>query len=263
MAKRPLSKLVNLVESASTSAPVEKQFITDLLYSIEHIADSSSYTPSRTFKPSSIGGCPRNIYYQLIGAETQKEGHSSATNVGILESGTDRHERIQKAICDMKKSGIDCEYIDIETFVKSRGLDYIEIKGKSGIETRCFWKDIPLSFLTDGIIRYKGKYYILEIKTMNMNKFIESRDVRDEHKSQGICYSMAFGIEDVLYLYECRDTLAKKAFIYHVTDEMRGGLMNKINYIKQCVADGTPPEVEGNRNKCRYCNYQHICEKKG
>ena len=263
MARSSLSKLLSLVNDTCEEAPVEKQFVTDLRYSIEKDDEKNIRVPSKTFKPSSIGGCDRRIYYQLVGAERDVGQPKSASNIGILESGSDRHERLQKALCGMKDNGIDLEYVDVETFVKQRQLDYIEIKEKQGMETKCFWADIPLSFLTDGIIRYKGKYYILEIKTMNSRKFYESRDVREEHKDQGICYSAAFGLDNVIYLYENRETLDKKAFLFHVTDEMREDLLQKTRRIKACAEKEVPPEVMPTPQKCRYCEYAQMCQKDG
>lgn len=259
MARKSLTSLVKLVEDVSTEAPVEKAFVADLNYSIEKSAGKDKHTPSRTFKPSSIGGCAKCIAYQLIGEEPHGEKGLSASTVGILENGTDRHIRLQEAICDMKNNGIDCEYVDVADFVKQEELDYIKIVAKSGIETKCFWEEIPLSFLTDGIIKYKGKYYILEIKTMNADKFFKSKDVREEHKAQGICYSLAFGISDVIYLYECRDSLSRKAFRFHVTDSMRKDLMEKVNYIKDTIASGELPHAEKGV-KCKYCPYSYLCE---
>ncbi len=46
-----------------------------------------------------------------------------------------------------------------------------------------------------------------------------------------VTYSMAFGIDDVLYLYEDRNSLEKKAFLFHVTNEMRTELSEKIQRI--------------------------------
>ena len=260
MARKSLSKVLDIIENASSEAPIEKRFINDLTYSIEQTANKGTHKPSKAFKPSSIGGCERNLYYQLCGAEQNKTNNSSYSNVGILESGTDRHIRLQEAICEMKNNGIDCEYVDVADFIKQHGLDYLEVKEKSGMETKCFWKEIPLSFLTDGIVRYNGQYYILEIKTMNSKKFFESKDVRQEHIAQGVCYSLAFKLNKVLYLYENRETLDKKAFILEVTDGMRKGLLNKTERVKECVKNHIPPEINPNNHMCAYCSYSELCK---
>ena len=107
--------------------------------------------------------CVRNMYYQVIG-EDYDESDPKYSNIGILNSGTDIHIRVQQAIEGMKDNGIDCEYIDVADFVTSRNLDYLTIREKKGMETKLYHNLLNMSFMTDGIIRYKGKYYILEIK---------------------------------------------------------------------------------------------------
>ena len=91
---------------------------------------------SNCYKPSSMN-CIRNMYFQRIGAEKDKS-KASAERSRIGESGTAAHEYIQKHIMNMKKNGMDCEYIDVESFIKMRGLDYLMVIGKSGIETKLF-----------------------------------------------------------------------------------------------------------------------------
>jgi len=260
LARSKLNKIVKMVEEASSSSPLEKQFIADLNFSIEKTDSSIEHHPSKTFKPSSIGSCPRSIYYQLIGAKQDTERRSSATLVGILENGTDRHIRIQKAIEDMRGNGIDCDYIDVETFINERGLqDEITVVSKVGMETKCYSPIYNVSFLTDGIIRYKGKYYILEIKTMNAQKFIESRATREEHQAQGILYCILFHLDKVMYLYEDRNGLNKKAFVFEVSDEMKQELIDKMKYITDCVERNTLPEIPENK-KCTYCAYMQLCQ---
>jgi CRISPR/Cas system-associated exonuclease Cas4 (RecB family) len=115
-----------------------------------------------------------------------------------------------------------------------------------------------VSFLTDGIIKYKGKYYILEIKTMNTQKYIESKQVRSEHTAQGTLYCLLFHLSSVLYLYEDRGMLNKKAFLYNVTEEMKDELVQKMQYISDCVEKQTPPDIPENK-KCTYCPYMNLC----
>lgn len=259
MSSKSLKKIVNLVESANNSLPIEQSFVNDLVYTIEKEDANSKRTPSKTFKPSSIGGCKRNIYFQLIGCEQDKD-RSSSNLIGICESGTDRHIRLQTAICNMRNNGIDCEYIDVADFVEQRNLTDIEIVEKSGIETKCYNKKYNISFLTDGIIRYKKKYYILEIKTEMSTKYFTHLTVRPEHISQGVTYFISFGIPDVIYLYENRDTLDKKAFLLTVTEEQKNEVINTIKYINKCVSKNIVPDKEEDKHKCTYCKYKEKCK---
>ena len=61
----------------------------------------------------------------------------------------------------MKKNGMDCEYIDVESFIKMRGLDYLVVIGKSGIEAVC----------TANVIKYLWRYE-------------EKNGLEDIHKAQ-------------------------------------------------------------------------------
>lgn len=240
--------------------PPEKQFVHDLERCIELENNNNSRKPSQTYKPSSIGGCERNIYFQLIGAEPDASKRS-AMLVCIGESGTDRHIRLQQHIIAMKDFGIDCEYIDVEDFVKTRNLTDIEIISKDGIETKCYNKRYNISFLTDGIIRYNGKYYILEIKTETSRKYWEHDNTRSEHLAQGIAYYLSFGISQVMYLYENRDALNHKAYITQFDEQSLNDMIDKIKKIDEFVISNTvPPKIE-DKHKCVYCTYKKECEK--
>ena len=176
MARNSLKNVMRLIDVANNELSIEQQFLNDLINSIEKSAEAESVKPSQTYKPSSMN-CVRAMTYQVLGVEPDVAS-ASYQFVGICESGTDRHIRIQKAIEDMKKViGVDCEYINVADFVKQRNLTDLEIKGKSGMETKLYHKKLNMSFMTDGIIRYKGKYFIFEFKTETSNKFYRRQDV--------------------------------------------------------------------------------------
>ena len=154
MARKSLKSVIKAIDRANKDVPVEQQFIEDLKRSIE-LEDMKNFRkPSMTYSPSGMG-CIRAMYYKRTGVDVVPD--SSYTMVGICESGTDRHERIQNAISKMKDNGFDCEYIDVADYVKSRGLDlYLDIVDKCGNETKLYDKVRNVSFLCDGIIKYQG-----------------------------------------------------------------------------------------------------------
>ena len=259
-----LLNILNLVDAATDEMPIEQQFLCDLRASIEKNDEKNARKPSQSYKPSSMH-CIRNMYYQVTGVETEGDRATSEL-VGICESGTDRHDRIQKAVMAMKDNSIDCEYVNVADYVKSRGLDKdITIVSQQGNETKLFHNTLKMSFLCDGIIRYKGKYYILEIKTETSGKFWERKDVNPDHILQGTAYSIAFGLDDVLFLYECRDNCSKKAFMLHVSDKMKEDLIGKISNCDMYVEQGTVPPKPNELSKkaCAYCPYSKRCERDG
>lgn len=262
MARNSLKNVAKLIASAKEEIPVEQQFLNDLKRSIEIDADSGYSLPSRTYKPSGMN-CIRASYYQVSGIEPDKSS-SNYTLVGICNSGTDIHVRIQTAVERMKENGMDCEYIDVQQFVNSRRLtDTLQIVSKNGMETKLYHKKLNMSFMCDGIIRYKNHYYILELKTENSYKFMNRKGVDPSHYHQGTAYSIAFGLDEVLFVYISRDVLDMKAFMFNVTDEMKQEL---IGYITDC--DGyvarkiVPPKPEDVAKKtCNYCIYKTQCGK--
>lgn len=263
MARTGLKNVLRLIETARETLPPEQDFLSDLKRSIELTADKNSRIPSKTYKPSSMN-CIRASYYQLLGVQPD-ESTASYSLVGICNSGTDIHVRIQIAIAEMQDNGMDCEYIPVDEFIRIRKLKDINVVGVSGMETKLYHKKFNMSFMCDGIIKYKGRYYILELKTENSYKFANRREVDPSHYNQATAYSLAFGINQILFVYISRDVLDMKAFMFEVTDEMKEGL---VGYIEDC--DGyverkiAPPKPENVLKKaCSYCMYKSQCKKDG
>lgn len=264
MSRGSLKAVMRLLDDVNTELSPEVSFLADLKRSIELTDKKNSRLPSQTYKPSSMN-CIRSMYYQVKGVEP-KSDNDTYSSIGIRNSGSDIHQRIQQSVLDMKDNGIDCEYINVADYVRSRNLDYLEIVKESDFEhgdyeTKLFHKVLNISFLCDGIIRYKGKYYILELKTEKSFKFNGRGDVDPKHHNQGIAYSMAFGIDDVLFVYINRDLLDMKSYMFHVTDDMRQSIIDKIHETDNYVNSNTvPPKPEMSNKVCAYCNYKWICD---
>lgn len=261
MARNSLKSVCRLIEQAKGNLSPEQSFLADLKKSIEIEADKESRKPSQSYKPSSMN-CIRNMYYQMIGAEPES-GDTSYCLVGICNSGTDIHVRVQTAVEHMKDSGMDCEYVDVSEFVKSRNLDYLEIVSKSGMETKLYHKDLHMSFLCDGIIRYRGHYYILELKTEMGAKWNRRDGVDSSHYMQGTAYSIAFNLPEVLFVYINRDILDMKSYMFIPTDEMKQDLVGRIEecdgYVSRMICPPKPEDVS--KKTCTYCSYAKQCKK--
>ncbi len=263
MARNSLKNVMRLIETTKETLPPETDFLNDLKRSIELDADKESRLPSKTYKPSGMN-CIRASYYQVAGIQPDVSS-SSYTLVGICNSGSDIHIRIQTAVDNMKNNGMDCEYIDVADFVKQRNLDYLDIVAKSGMETKLYHKDLNMSFLCDGIIKYNNHYYILELKTESSYKFMNRKSVDESHYHQATAYSIAFGIDEVLFVYINRDMLDMKAFMFKPTDEMKQDLIGYIDecdgYVKRLIAPPKPENVA--KKTCSYCIYKTQCGKDG
>lgn len=262
MARNSLKNVMRLIDVANNELPIEQQFLNDLINSIEKQVELNASKPSQTYKPSGMN-CERAMVYQVLGVEPD-QGRASYQFEGICESGTDRHIRIQQAIENMKNVlNVDCEYINVADFVKQRNIQDLEIKGQSGMETKLYHKKLNMSFMCDGIIRYKSKYFIFEFKTETADKFYKRTGVDESHYNQATAYSLAFEIDKVLFIYENRNTLDKKAFIREVTNEMKEELVGRIeycdSYVKKLKAPPKPQNVL--KKTCSYCIYKSQCGK--
>ncbi len=264
MSRQSLKNISRLIKIATEEVPLNEQFINDLKLSIEKQQQTENRKPSKSYKPSSMH-CVRNMYFQIVGAETDEE-RINACLIGILQTGSDRHEKLQEAISFMKSFGLDCEYIDVAEFINLRNLDYLEIVGRQGFETKLYHKDLNISFLCDGIIKYKGQYFILEIKTETIHKWFSRVGIAEEHIPQGTAYSVCLGIDQVMFLYENRDNCDKKAYILQITNDMKYDyVISKIEQTEEYVKKLIPPPKPENITKkdCQYCPYKTECKKAG
>lgn len=257
MARKALKNLFSLIDKETQ--PVEKQFLTDLCRSIE-IQDKKDRRPSsQSYKPSSMN-CIRSMYYQVTG-EPEDEGTTPYSLVGICNAGTDIHERTQKAVVAMKSNGFDCEYVSVADYVQQRGLEDIEIVEQCGMETKLYHKKLNIRFLCDGIIRYHGHYYILELKTEASFKWAERKGVDPKHYHQGICYSLSLGIDDVIFVYISRDVLSMKSFMFTPTKQQKDELVRLIktcdSYVEKHEVPPKPDDLP--KGTCSYCAYQGRC----
>lgn len=263
MARNSLKNVIKLIDVEKEKLTPEQSFLNDLKRSIEITEDKNSRRPSQTYKPSSMN-CIRQSFYQLTGKDID-EGSSSYISVGICNSGSDIHIRIQTAIQQMKENGIDCEWVDVAKFVKQRKLNHLEVLSQGITETKLHHKTLNMHFMCDGIVRYKKQYYIMEFKTESASKFFARHDVDPSHYKQGTCYSLSFELPNVIFIYISRDNLDMKSFMFTPTDEMKQNIVSYIetcdDYIKRLIPPPKTEDVE--RKTCSYCPYKTQCRKDG
>lgn len=255
-----------LIKEANAQVPVGEQFVSDLKRAIEIEHGKTTRAPSKSYKPSSLL-CVRNMWYQVIGQEPEPSSFDACL-IGIVQTGSARHDALQELFVKMSDGslGMDLQYIYVPDFIEERGLSYLDIVSQQGHETKLYHRDLNISFLCDGIVKYKGKHYILEIKTETTYKFSLREAIEPDHISQGTAYSLCFGIPDVLFLYECRDNSDKKAYHLRVSERMKKELvLDKIAESNRHVRLNTPPPKPMGLHKrtCNYCNYKNACKLAG
>jgi len=214
--------------------------------------------PTEYFRPSSMGGCKRMLYFMRTQAEQDKEERSVQLEE-ICNSGTDRHLRIQKLLEDIP----ELKLYDLEQVVKEANLKGINTEfmgwNTDHTEARCKNEDLSLFFQPDGVGRFMNKEIVIEIKTESTYQFNMRYEPKPEHLIQATCYAMGLGMDYILFFYEDRNFLAHKPYLVKVTDEMRQEVIDKINSVNASIKAGIPPEKE--EDKCTYCSYKETCKR--
>lgn len=191
---------------------------------------------------------------------------------GYAEAGNSRHQAIQKFLINNP----EVEWVDPEEYVKEKELPfevkpnflvekliskYPEIPVKEAkdllgeYEVNLVHKTQPLSFKLDGLIKYKGEYYILEIKTIGKKDF-ESVPL-DKHQDQGLAYSFLLKIDKIAWVYECRENFKIKVAFQLIREEEHQSIRNRLNRIIKFKDNLT--KLERNLNRCTYCRYKAKC----
>jgi CRISPR/Cas system-associated exonuclease Cas4 (RecB family) len=253
-----IKNLAKLINNATKEKTLEEEFIYLLN---ETISRSQPFRlASKTFKPSSLGGCMRRIFFEVTGEEVDASNHHDPQLVGINESGTDRHERIQRHVASMKEYGYDVEWVDVEEFIKEFKPLGTRVIEKKGMETKLFNDVLNLSFMCDGVIKFKGIHYILEIKTEASFKWQTRSKPEEKHTYQAACYSAALGLSNVIFIYENRDVCAKKVYMHEVTQEDREDKVYcRIETINEFIRQEIVPEKTTDTKECKYCPYLTAC----
>ena len=251
-----LNKIAKMVKMEKSNE-IAQQFVNDLLYTIEK-ENTSDCIPTRSYKPSGIAGCKRGLYFQMIGA-TPDGVPNSVNLVGICESGTDRHEVIQQYIQQMAIHTGNCKWINVADYINKKGVEDLQVISQVGNETKLFSTIYNMRFMCDGLVFYKGEYYIIEIKTESTHKYSSHVEPWSSHKLQAACYSMCIGVPKVIFIYENRDNCDKKGYLFEVPEAMKDKIRKTIAYVDKCVAQRTVPPKE--LDKCTYCNYILECER--
>lgn len=249
-----LKDLARLIDEAVRQKTPEQEFLHWLNEAYARLNPNTQ--PSRTYKPSSLGGCMRRVVYEVTG-EPIDPGYSDPS---IAESGTDRHARIQYVVSQMKDLGYDVEWVDVEEYLKIRPQTGTRVVEKRGYETKLYNEVLNLSFMCDGIIRFKGRYYLLEIKTEANFKWQGRVAPEEKHRYQAAAYSVCLGIDQVIFIYEGRDFCTRKAFLYEVTEQDKQEKV--LGYIEACndyIAKGLLPPKTGFKSECSYCMFTAAC----
>lgn len=225
---------------------------------------------SKNISPSKLY-CPAYEAFKLTGVPMAGQEESFETR-GYAEAGNSRHQTIQKFL----KDNPEVEWVDPGKYIEENNLPFVvhiksdlrnfmerfpevsveearEITGD--YEVNLIHKTQPLSFQLDGLIKYRGEYYIVEIKTVS-KKDLSSAPLT-KHQWQGKCYSFLLKVPKVCWVYESREDFKIKVAVQLVENEEHQQVRNRLNSI--ILNKEHPEKLTRNTDKCKYCRYFRHC----
>jgi len=265
-----MSKIKNLKEKVgmvkSRTEDLEESFLKDIRKAQVSLNPQWDSYKSDTFSPSSLGFCKRLVFFKRLGVEKDKRDLTDEWTynvLGILNSGTSRHEDIQDELEEAEELGIlkNLDPKEVGKEAKQQGLNTEFLKySDDGREGKFQNDDIKIRFYPDGLINYNGKDYVVEIKTISLFGFNKiDTEPLEKHLIQGVCYSIALGIDRVIFIYEDRNFGKRKVVALEVTEEMKQQVKDRVEDIDGYVQDKIVPPK--NTDFCNYCDWNSECKK--
>lgn len=234
------------------------------LVETELINDRSS-RGHKTFAPSQMR-CDRVSWFRLRGTEPDKV---SKPDIGLnftAQIGTACHQTIQKRLVDR----LGNDWISVQSWINDNPelfMDYdMSIQTKEGsYESEIdMHSPYPVRFACDGIIRFQGKIYLLEIKTAEYSSLNDLTEPKPKHLDQIKCYSTLLKIPNVLFLYQDRQYGDLKCFEVTVDCMEQQAIRDKMDRVIAAVESNIAPEglpigdPDCSSSMCKY--YQKCAE---
>ena len=223
----PLSGLIEAIEEG---------------YRIDNIP---KHMKKKTFAPSTLvwnhGVCPRYWYLAFEGAEFYE--YKTGKMITNMDSGTDRHARIQKAFED---AGILIEN-----------------------EKKTVNEDPPIFGYVDSFINWNDSEYIVEIKTTNQESFErhkKSMSASSYHILQLLIYMKIYKKKSGIILYENKNTHELLAIPVNITQAHVDFVDYLFEWMQEVYAAWTSktiPQVPFKSNDikiCKGCPVQDTCK---
>ena len=247
MAKRIIDRILHTEPVVSTDVEIDPDEVIEKIREgyVEKGKDRDGFKQRDSFTPSGLtygsGHCPRMWYLWFEG----NDGYSSNDwySVANMDSGTDRHGRIETA---MEHAGI---LVSKELAIK--------------------YEDPPISGKTDAIINWKGVEVLTEIKTMNDEAYHRTRKPRKYHIEQVLIYMKIMKKSFAYLIYESKNTHDIKMFPVRLTQQYKDFINYFFDWMKEVRAAFENNQLPENpyRNKynskvCKSCDFIQACQSK-
>ena len=195
-----------------------------------------SEKPHQTFAPSTIR-CDRISWFRLRGVEPDTNRKPDTTLEFSAEIGTACHRMIQGILKNT------ANWLNVAEYLKEHPTRYSYefIQDEDSVETLVVVDDPPIRFACDGLIDWKGKTYLLEIKSSEFSSWNTLTKPKSQHIDQVKCYCELLGLNDVLFFYIDRQYGNVKCFEYTVTHADREIIRHTFLSVMEAVRSHIAP----------------------
>lgn len=257
------------------------------------VRDSETWKPASEvrFRPSELGGCSREIYYRLKG---NKPRDLPPETLLLFEDGDLHHDSVRHL---MKEAGVE-----LQDLVFHEGGKIEETGGvRRTINVEFGDKEYPvlISGRTDGRVKFGEELLLLELKSVNKNKYENFQRVfqkygekgvldllrdkpRDKDaKRQGQHYNRRFWYQFQSTLLVCdqpamyvilknRDNAqiglvdadgVRCGFRVDADAEVQATILRRCAMVLKALETSTPPQAEfmDGSMSCNMCNFYPLC----
>lgn len=258
------------IARVKTDKEIELLLLEQMKHDIEMIDAKVTYPLDVVkFNPSGASKPVMDLYLKAIGTE-ERETDKFPYHRRWTRNGNAIHDAVQK------------DLLYSEKFAPKPYFNVVRLP--SGLpaweQNLLTWKQFEydgetflLNGMMDGILTYlpDGRQIGFEFKTKSTTigqiGHYKMKDAQSDHIFQVISYSLLFGLNEFIVMYEslAKDGWTKGAeakpdirtFYVEVTQEMRDDLLSKFAYVVKCKRLGTEPE---DKELGFFSNYKYLFE---
>lgn len=226
-----------------------------------------------SFSPSSASACGRGLVFKA-NKEEKDEVIRYPYQRRWTRNSSAVHEAVQRDLlyCEkvLKNPIFTVERLESGLPAWEQNIKTAKVIEHNGVK-------FVLNGMCDGILNYTpdGSRVLFEFKTKSTTigtvGTYKLKGVQEEHRIQAVAYSILFGVDEVVFMYEsvAKDGWTKgaeakvdfRSFYVKITEEDRKNLLDRLSEIASDYYANKLPEKES--EKCFFCVYKEACERVG
>lgn len=251
---------INIRSIARFNSANSSGFLTFLESTIQRDVNAeAAEKPSQNIAPSS-SWCPRINWFRLRGTDPDPVDHDNDPAISFYAMiGTAVHRWLQ----DIMVNNLKEDWISIPDYIASHAIKDVEMEDcDDSAETKLTWTDVPMRMAVDGVIRWNGSEYLIEIKTVDYGTFQNLTDPKPFHIQQTKYYCERLKLNKVLFLYVDRTSGNIKVYEQSYSGPELEAVSAEIQEIVKYSQVGIAPDKPSDTSRCNsnWCAYCKTCK---